>query len=59
MSDLAVTTEFELAAATLPSGELPYWVAGEGPPVFYLHSAGGPQGNAGLEREEAGRRRLS
>ena len=58
MSDLAVTTEFELAAATLPSGELPYWVAGEGPPVFYLHSAGGARANAGLERLAGGGRRI-
>ena len=40
---------FENRTARIPSGELPYRVAGDGPPVLYLHSAGGPRATAGLE----------
>ena len=32
---------FESDTARLPSGALPYRVAGEGPPLLYFHAAGG------------------
>ena len=47
---------FESRTARLPSGALPYRVAGDGPPVLYLHSAGGPRATAGLELLARGRR---
>lgn len=40
---------FARQTAKLPSGDLPYWVAGDGPPVLYLHAAGGARQSAGLE----------
>lgn len=46
--ETGVTTTFERSSAKLPSGEIPYWVAGDGPPVLYFHSAGGVRPTAGL-----------
>ena len=40
---------FECLTARLPRGELPYRVAGDGPPVLYLHAAGGARATTGLE----------
>ena len=41
--------QFEQKTATLPSGEVSYTVGGDGPPVLYLHSAGGVRVTRGLE----------
>ncbi len=48
MSEETGVTRFEHRSAELPSGEIPYWVAGDGPPVLYFHSAGGVRPTAGL-----------
>ena len=46
---------FESNTARLPSGELTYRVAGDGPPVLYFHAAGGARATAGLELLARGR----
>ncbi len=48
MSEATGVTIFERSSAKLPSGEISYWVAGDGPPVLYLHAAGGARPTAGL-----------
>ncbi len=48
MSEETGVTTFERACAELPSGALPYWVAGDGPPVLYFHAADGARPTAGL-----------
>ena len=32
---------FEIKSMKLPSGPITYHIAGDGPPILYLHSAGG------------------
>jgi pimeloyl-ACP methyl ester carboxylesterase len=40
---------FQKDTATLPSGEVTYVVGGDGPPVLYIHAAGGMRVTGGLE----------
>lgn len=47
---------FESNMARLPSGALPYRIAGDGPPLLYFHAAGGARATAGLELLARGRR---
>lgn len=48
MSEAGAAAPFERMTARLPVGEIPYRVAGTGPPVLYLHAAGGARATAGL-----------
>lgn len=48
MSEADEAAPFERMTARLPAGEIPYRVAGAGPPVLYLHAAGGARTTPGL-----------
>ena len=48
MSDADEGAPFERRTARLSVGEIPYWIGGAGPPVLYLHTAGGARTTRGL-----------
>ena len=48
MSEADECAPFERMTARLSVGEIPYWVGGAGPPVLYLHAAGGARTTPGL-----------
>ena len=49
MSDADEGVPFQKTTVRLSEGDLSYWVPGEGPPVLYLHAAGGARATAGLQ----------